>query len=896
MDTLKKIRGNLLSIRGNQSWQEGFLRFTKKTLVSYLIASLILTGSGLLYLFNPFTKDVEAAWFDDSWTYRKVIEIATHTASENTVYINLTGVNDIDTDALTTDKLQADCGDLRFTKSNGELLPYYIVSGCDTTDTVVHVYFDTMPAGAQTIYYYYGNPSAPNGTVAADFSTEAANYTFGTAGSEEKGTSPTLYWKFDDGTIGTAEDTTTNGLDGTHNNTPTIQTENFCVSGKCLWFDGANNENVSRADDAKLDFVAADNFTVSAWVKRNGVSSANNFILTKAQSGYTGYKLYQDASGDYCFDVSDGTNTDTACTSAVEFDDDQWHFVQGVKAATTSITLYVDGKERAQDATIAATGTLANTGTLYVGVDLDGTSNEWLGFIDDVKVFRDNSARSAAQIQADFTARATGEGASAVLGQSDANENLSSGLVGYWKMDESSWTQNCTATSVTDSSGNGNNGKSCPSTTGPAGGAVGKFGNAGSLDGTNDYVSVAHSSSLNPASQITLSTWVYQAADQNDKQIFEKGISADSTTGWRMRTVSGGAYAFQIPVTSFSHGMTSTSYSTSAWHHVVGTYDGTTMKLYVDGVLDSELARSGAINSNSGSLTIGAWNSGSTAWFNGKLDDMRIYNRALSAGEVSQLYNFAPGPVGYWNLDEKTGTSAFDKSGNANTGTLTNTPTWTTGKYGAGINFAGSDQHVTRADDADFDFADDADFTFSAWVRHAATSTSEIVLSKFNEEGYKIIMESDGDFTCALDYDSTWTPTDSATSTAATYDDNNWHYISCVKTGASTLRLYIDGVLITTDSSLTASNAVANSDPLYIGIDADGTSNDWIGQIDEPKIYNYARSAKQVVEDMNAGHPAGGSPVGSYVAYWKMDEGYGTTANDSTSNANNLTLSSASWT
>ena len=63
-------------------------------------------------------------------------------------------------------------------------------------------------------------------------------------------------------------------------------------------------------------------------------------------------------------------------------------------------------------------------------------------------------------------------------------------------------------------------------------------------------------------------------------------------------------------------------------------------------------------------------------------------------------------------------------------------------------------------------------------------------------------------------------------------------------------------------------------------------------ETDDVRIYNYARSAKQIVEDMNSGHPVGGSPVGSSVAYYKMDEGYGTsTTQDSSQNNQDLTLS-----
>ncbi|MEK7153477.1 MAG: LamG domain-containing protein, partial [Patescibacteria group bacterium] len=148
---------------------------------------------------------------------------------------------------------------------------------------------------------------------------------------------------------------------------------------------------------------------------------------------------------------------------------------------------------------------------------------------------------------------------------------------------------------------------------------------------------------------------------------------------------------------------------------------------------------------------------------------------------------------------------------------------------------------------------------------------------KYNEAGYKLLMESDGDITCGIDYDSTWTPTDSVTSTAATYDDNFWHYVACVKNANTSLTLYIDGLSVgTPDTSLTNST-LANTDPLYIGIDADGTSNDWVGKVDQFRIYNYSLTQAQVSWDYSRGAP---------VAWYKFDECQGTTAYNSALNGN----------
>ena len=187
-------------------------------------------------------KDALAAWFDESWAFRRRIPVTNNTTAETNVYITIANVDTSD-----TSRFQADCGDIRFTKENGQLLDYYIVSGCGTATTTLHVQFDTLIAGVQDIYMYYGNPSAANGFTSSDFSTQASNYSVGSLAAEEKSQGPVAYWKFDDGYGTNAQDSMSNNNDGTITGA-TWQTEDQCISGKCLYFDGVN-DSVQIADN-----------------------------------------------------------------------------------------------------------------------------------------------------------------------------------------------------------------------------------------------------------------------------------------------------------------------------------------------------------------------------------------------------------------------------------------------------------------------------------------------------------------------------------------------------------------------------------------------------------------------------------------------------------------------
>lgn len=686
------------------------------------------------------------------------------------------------------------------------------------------------------------------------------------------------------------------GPEPTTVNTPTWQTENLCISAKCLYFDGTNNEYAVKFDEAALDFAAADNFTVGAWVKRNGAASANSIILQKSTanigSTYTGYKMYMDASGDLCFAIQDGTNAvDSACTSAVDFDDDNWHFIEGVKAATTSVTLYVDGKQRAQDSSIASTGTLANSSSLGVGIDSDGTSNDWLGFIDEVKVYRDQTARTAAQATADYNARSNPEGVS----QQQANNNqnmpaaLSDGLVGYYKMDETSWTNDCSTTSVTDSSGNGKNGISCPNTTGPTGGTAGKFGNSGTFDGSNDYVEVASASDL--TADHTMSAWVYPTTAFTDYgTIFDSQSSGGTQNDqYNLYIKSNGEFATYLngECTATPTG----ALSLNSWQHIVSTYNHSSgqVNMYLNGTLVNSCTYT---KSGSGTtiLRIGA-RSSSTYPYDGRIDEARVYNKALSANQVSQLAKWAPGPAGWWKMDEGTGTTITDSSGyGSNSAAFTGAPTFGNGKYGKGLSFDGTNDlaSITNTTAINVGKAEQS-YTVMAWIRKPNTTATTFFTKDNGASPGPFELYTTGFNPSFRLANAGWTQSAQVTADSSIVD-GRWYHVAAVRNETTNqVEIYFNGVLEATSSDGTAGTDISSSQPISVGAWSDLT-NDLNGTVDDLRVYNYARTPGQIIEDMNAGHPPPGSPVGTPVGFWKFNEG----ADDTCSGGSNDVCNSGS--
>src|SRR3990167_3483110 len=646
--------------------------------------------------------------------------------------------------------------------------------------------------------------------------------------NEEKAASPVAYWKFDDGTGTNAQDSTPNNFDGT-------------------------DDYVEVADNTINDLGTT--WTVQFWIKPIYKTTANDYgvILSKGTAA--------DASTDGIrFDNTDNVYVTEGGTDDLSFDistdspGSNWTHIALV-ANSSQTTLYVNGAQKTTGTTVSSSF-MSKSAVMRIG---DPSYDFWgsgpvpfKGYMDELKIY--NQALTAAQIKAQYASKAGGnEGASAVLGATN-QQNLSNGLVGYWKMDEGAWAD--VASEVVDSSGNAlhGRGKNGATTTG------GKFGNGGAFDGTNDYATIADSDTLSPTNK-SLSAWVKFGALGTNDIIVYKSSEYGLSYGFTDAGCTASRFNFAFYGGGWYCANSTTAPSTGVWYHVQGTYDGTNIRLYINGALEATTTVNAPSN-NATAFDIGSYSVDATTYaFNGTVDEVRLYNRALSPAEVSQLYNFAPGPVGYWNLNEGSGTAASDISGNANTGTWQGTTTnvWAPGKYGKGGNFNGSDNYVSLASIFNSAFPI---FTMEAWVKRNTTGSRQFIFNTGNAD-----IEFQADNTLFLNQ----TGTGFGCTTATTYTDTNWHHVAATW-DASTIKLYVDGVNIACTGTTPSGTYASTSAAAYIGARITN-SNYFSGQIDDVRFYNYPRSAKQIVSDMNAGHPSVGSPVGSAVGYWRFDEG-----------------------
>jgi len=212
------------------------------------------------------------------------------------------------------------------------------------------------------------------------------------------------------------------------------------------------------------------------------------------------------------------------------------------------------------------------------------------------------------------------------------NAKLTSGLVGEWSFNGA----DISGTTATDRSGSGNNGTL---TNGPVV-TNGKIGQALSFDGVNDYVSVGDVSALKFTSgDFSFGLWLYSTGTLGLP--FGKGNTGVFSP--YLLYPSAGTLKIAIGNSAGSAWLTTTDLSATitnnVWTHIFFTKAGAVIRLYKNGVQTNVFTMASAtILNNTLPVRIGADSNAGSPW-NGSIDDVRIYNRALSATEVKRLYN-----------------------------------------------------------------------------------------------------------------------------------------------------------------------------------------------------------------------------------------------------------------
>jgi hypothetical protein len=302
------------------------------------------------------------------------------------------------------------------------------------------------------------------------------------------------------------------------------------------------------------------------------------------------------------------------------------------------VNIYYNGVLQSNVANVNGTGTGLTTQNLFIGKGRgNSTGGQYQGALDDVRIY--NRALSVAEVVQLYNSTAGDKLSVSQTGPL----SLNSGLVGWWTFDGKNMMQN-----VADSSGQGNNGNlvnfaatSSVQTAGKVGQALYFAGGVnGSQAGTS--VNVGTPSSLNISGNMTISAWIKIAGyPSSSSYIISNANSGASLEQYAFYSTSARTLAFDV-----NHAVTVAgtigSVSKNRWYHVLVTRSGSsgswTFNFYLNGVLNKSVA-SATDPDASQTVTIGKLVGGGAYYFNGALDDLRVYNRALSVQEITKLYN-----------------------------------------------------------------------------------------------------------------------------------------------------------------------------------------------------------------------------------------------------------------
>ncbi|MDD4353588.1 MAG: LamG domain-containing protein [Candidatus Nanoarchaeia archaeon] len=327
------------------------------------------------------------------------------------------------------------------------------------------------------------------------------------------------------------------------------------------------------------------------------------------------------------------------------------------------------------------------------------------------------------------------------------------------------------------------------------------------FDGVDDYSLFGDINSIDGLSKVSVSIWIYPTSA-------DKGILVDDWIYLRY-TTNAAFYLYNSSGLGSGY-LTFPSYDLNKWHHLVGTYDKdlleNNMKLYLNGVLVSQQNFSGTLRSGVGqlraSLTVG-----SAGLFKGSMDEFAIYNKSLNADEVKYLYD-----------SKKVKFMEY-----------------VSGAKGKGMEFD-KNSYVIIPQNPSINLIENQPFSISywAWLNSNYTGIVSPIMKEWFTTSYGHLVSGDS-LHIYTDSDS-----NSEISFANYFSDykNKWVFVTQIYDG-NKIYVYRNGIYFGESSA--GITLTVNTGNLFIGANAVGSYN-WLGKLDEVRIYNRALSATEISE------------------------------------------------
>jgi hypothetical protein len=652
-----------------------------------------------------------------------------------------------------------------------------------------------------------------------------------------------LHWQFDEtsNTTTIATDSSGNNHDGSYvgnggnrpgasNNVPTIGVPN----PRSRDFTRANREAVQLAAFPN-DMRPLNDFSIATWYRATGVDTNGADLISGGDSYYLRLRT---GSIEFGKRITNNGNTSTPVQCRVTVNghlNGQWHHIAGV-TTSAGMVLYFDGNEvcsntqggdvfydRGQDFFVGRHGFNENTW------DFEGN-------IDDVRVF-------GRELTADDVRALAGS----TPGAAD--------MVLHWKLDSTSTTD----TNINDSSSNnldgtliGNNGNlAAPSTDTAPIGVVNPRSRDFNRTNREAIQRTNMTTVLKPQNDLTVSAWYKtNSIDTSGAEL----VSAGDNYSLRLRT---GLVEFSKRINDGTahwvqcQGPVSNTLN-NTWHHVAAVTSPDGMRVYFDGNEVCTNSEGGDIVYDQGNtFFVGRHGNGQQNWdFQGLMDDVRVYGRALDANEIADLFGGTrPAELlMQWKFDEAstTNTQALDSSGSNLNGTYLGTgglpqpnasvPPNLTGNDPLSRRFLRANRQAVRLQGMPTVLKLVNDFSISAWYRSNGLGglQGEEIVSGGNS--YILRVRADQiEFTkrTAAGYAQ-------CIGTFAGTTDNNWHHVVGTTSAATGMVLYVDGAQVMTLANRTDAVVYDANPDLTVGRHPVQTTFDFDGYIDDVRVYSRA--------------------------------------------------------
>ena len=538
-----------------------------------------------------------------------------------------------------------------------------------------------------------------------------------------------------------------------------------------------------------------------------------------------------------------------------------WHHYCTIWSNGNPVSLYKDG------ALMASTGNVTDTVNSFSGIYWVGRQSGGVyfnGAIDDVRFYR--RALSPQELVLLYALGTVNVGHSPSTSSGQATTGLNSGLVGYWSLDGN--TINWNTKVLADISGQGNNCNliSMPTSTSVV---AGKVGQALKFAASSSWCqnTISQHPTLDITGDLTMSAWMISTSTAGNQDIMRAGQGTDNRYALFF---DGSLKRLQFSWYNGTSFVVINSNSNvvplNKWTYVTVVRSGTNLIFYANGVAIGSGTFTTAPNVPA-NFTIGGTNTGAQP-FIGSLDDLRLYNRALSAQEVALLYasgqvysahsnasattGLNSGLVGYWTFDGPSVNWATgvvkDVSGNGNNGLMTGPSTSTSpvaGKIGQALNFNGTSSYIDLA--APTVLQSDSVFTVSAWARATSYGVNPAAVAiRFNQDANNLfILYPYDNFSGngARVFFNTITIIDQNNGAIA---DGKWHHFLFVSRSATDHQLFVDGQSVGT--SVTSKTLPASLTDVTIGAWNPTNGQYYSGGIDDVRIYNRALSSQEIAQ------------------------------------------------